>query len=840
MSVTCSSALLRVSALCLGLLCSTVAVAAVVPPYNPSLDVPLPAGVSVLSLTNHRQAKYAAATGLRNSDGHSFHAMQAATSSAPLLGCVAGSGEYSLSMYLGEQGPFRLLLDTGSSTLGVASSLCTGCPVSEYGSLWNASAAVDTDDTHHTIRNAYGNGTTSWSGSIFNTSATIETSYNQSAQGPPVRLLVVAISSQSLFFQTNTDCPTDSYTLSDFFQGIVGFGFPSLTFAGGSFIASYFQQYPSLSHEFTFQLCAIDDGQLWIGYYNSSVVSSPFQCAPILSQTYWSTQSCGVTYSNASTGQTTVLGTQAAFGACQPSSHNCSIFDSGTTLTYLPSSVYNTFVSAVRADAFYQSVFGTVNDPMSVNNTNITCYAPLFDIDPASLSAQLPTLYIQLGADSTCADSGLLTLAMPAVDGWLLRYVVPGSPTQYCPGIQDVQATLGPGFPFYIIGDSFMNNYVVRHLMSSTAPQICFAGSTGCPYALNEPSVAPPATGPGAISASSSTTSASSATSALASSPSLALVSSSPSSAPLVSSSFNVVSSATLATSSAATSSRVAAAVSSSLDEPSSSATSASFTSTAILTSSLSFTSAQGSSATVFASTSSIATASSSLAPSSSSASSSCTSSLDRPPSLTSSSPSSSASTGSSSLVPFPSSTASFSPISSSPFPPLSTSPSTSALSSLPPLTTAASSSPAASSSSPPLLSSSHFTSPTLVSVAPSSSTAAQTESSPLSTLPVTASSSIGFVLTAASSSSSSATAPTATSTSSTSAFLSSSPTSLPSPSSSSVGVAPSSTSTAQSAQLSTSAAATRRTLSFPSASISHILALVGLLATYLLMAEPG
>ena len=50
----------------------------------------------------------------------------------------------------------------------------------------------------------------------------------------------------------------------------MGFGFTPLTSVnGGSYITNYFQQYPTVSTEFTFQLCPIDDGQLWIGYYNA-------------------------------------------------------------------------------------------------------------------------------------------------------------------------------------------------------------------------------------------------------------------------------------------------------------------------------------------------------------------------------------------------------------------------------------------------------------------------------------------------------------------------------------------------------------------------------------------
>ena len=115
---------------------------------------------------------------------------------------------FPLFRYLGGQGPYRLLLDTGSSTLGVASTLCTSCPVSEYGALWNPSSAVNTINTNTPYHITYGNGSTYWSGSIYNTTVTIETNYGQPAHGPSVTTLIAAISSQSLFFQPNSSCPT--------------------------------------------------------------------------------------------------------------------------------------------------------------------------------------------------------------------------------------------------------------------------------------------------------------------------------------------------------------------------------------------------------------------------------------------------------------------------------------------------------------------------------------------------------------------------------------------------------------------------------------------------------
>ena len=85
---------------CVSLLLLSCVAAGPVALYDHTVDATPAAGSSSHPLTNHRRAKHAAAVG--HEDGgdsdHSFHPMQVETSSAPLLGCIGGSGEYSLSM----------------------------------------------------------------------------------------------------------------------------------------------------------------------------------------------------------------------------------------------------------------------------------------------------------------------------------------------------------------------------------------------------------------------------------------------------------------------------------------------------------------------------------------------------------------------------------------------------------------------------------------------------------------------------------------------------------------------------------------------------------------------
>ena len=429
------------------------------------------------------------------------------TSSGTAVGCEAG-GQYSVLMELSGQGPFRLQLDTGSSTVGVVSTLCDAtCNGGHFGVAFNPK--VNSTNTGAATSLSYGD-QSSFTGDIFTSAVSLMMDGDGVSTELSVSTNVVAMTSQSGGFLTGYSCPFDSLDPTDYFQGIVGFAFPALNTPNGDteWVSSYFAQYPNVSQEFTIQLCPIEDGTLWVGFYDPSHTSTNgvFQCAPILSQTYWSTQACGMSMTDIQTGLavTTAIGDALTFGLCQSNGYRCAVFDSGTSYTYIPQSIYDTFVGVIRANAYYQLAFGVSGDPFDPNG-NICGTS---SIPPEQLRYYLPTLNLLLGTGADAAQCGAtLSISMFGVDGYLSRFSIGANPAYYC-------ATVFPTTSEWTFGDSFLQSYTVRHIVNSTTavpPQICFAGSQGCADAL--PAYMPPA------SSSSSTASPQSSSTTPSSSP---------------------------------------------------------------------------------------------------------------------------------------------------------------------------------------------------------------------------------------------------------------------------------------------------------------------------------
>ena len=210
---------------------------------------------------------------------HTFRVHQV-TGPAALLGCLL-NGLYSVDLFIAGQGPFTLQLDTGSSTLAVASTLCpvsADCPLS-LGRLFNVSQALLSRQLVSSGGSAQVNyaGGTGYSGALVTGNVSVDmgvsSPYNGTNHGPDTLTEFVAIANSNHFFYPGDNCPWDTEALIDFAVGIVGFGFTGLNTGAGDqdFIAQYFTQHPTLSPEFTFQLCPVDDGQLWLGYYDPRV-----------------------------------------------------------------------------------------------------------------------------------------------------------------------------------------------------------------------------------------------------------------------------------------------------------------------------------------------------------------------------------------------------------------------------------------------------------------------------------------------------------------------------------------------------------------------------------------
>ena len=413
-----------------------------------------------------------------------------------LLGCVAG-GMWSVEMRIAEQGPFRLQFDTGSDTLAVLSTLCTS-PVecgSELGARLNVSEGVREKRLHGPYGNTsvfYGD-ETGFVGPLYDASVSL-TGQASSLVASITRFVAINVSVH--FLDVNLSCPFDSHQLPDFAQGILGTGLGGTTTGQGdsAWLLDYFDQHPDQPRQFTYELCPMDAGRLWMGEYDGD---EQFMCSDVVGVAQrWTVQVCGMTLtaSNSSSNSNTtsvVLGNMTDFGVCGSLGGDgldgCGLLDTGTGWVMVPGSVYEPFVAALRSDPAYVGAFGTSGDPFdpSLPFPTAPCVSSTVPIDV--LRQQLPTVHIQLSNSSAVDGNGTChashTFALPGVDGYLSRFSEPGgSYPLYCAAV--VASSSPRGFQhFTVLGDAFMQTHTIRHVLNATASEpsrICLVHGNGC------------------------------------------------------------------------------------------------------------------------------------------------------------------------------------------------------------------------------------------------------------------------------------------------------------------------------------------------------------------------
>lgn len=239
----------------------------------------------------------------------------------PLVGLGGG---YTAKLSFGAQA-FDVIVDTGSSSTGVAASTCTNCSVSpEY-------ATAGATDLHQPASSQYGSG--SWKGEVFEDAATM-------GNRAPVTLDFASITSQTGFFQ------------GPGFQGILGLGPDALLLAHTT---SYLTE--SMTTEVGFQLCP-DDGTMWLGGFDAAAATAAPSFAPIVNGAPYYM----INVANASVSGSASL-TSTDFGP--------TIIDTGTTQTFVPTAVLTAVTTAVKSSAGYTAVFGTqaLTDGACLNTT---------------------------------------------------------------------------------------------------------------------------------------------------------------------------------------------------------------------------------------------------------------------------------------------------------------------------------------------------------------------------------------------------------------------------------------------------------------------------------------
>jgi hypothetical protein len=338
---------------------------------------------------------------------------QAGLVAVPLVGFGGG---YSAKLSLGGQ-PFDMIVDTGSTSTGVAAATCTNCGVHP---AYTPGPAMD---LHQTASSQYGSG--SWKGEVFEDNATMG---GRSA----IALDFASITSQTGFFQ------------GPLFQGILGLGPDGLLLP---YTTSYLTKLigAGMTGEVAFQLCP-DGGTMWLGGFDAAAATTAPAFTPI---------SSAAPYYIVGVGAASVSGTAALTGA----DFGPTIIDTGTTLTYVPTAVVTAVIAGVHGSAGYPSVFGTqaLTDGACMTTT----------MTSAQIDAALPPLSLSFAG-------GTSPISIPATRGYLFDQ----GGGQYCFTFSDSSALFGSAQKVSLFGNTLLAGMLT--VVDVDHHQMGFAPQAGC------------------------------------------------------------------------------------------------------------------------------------------------------------------------------------------------------------------------------------------------------------------------------------------------------------------------------------------------------------------------
>jgi hypothetical protein len=334
---------------------------------------------------------------------------------------------------------FAMNLDTGSTSLGVASTACSSCGVTpEY----TPSATAVDKGTMATSQ--YGSG--SWTGEVYQDSVGF-------ASDPMVPLDFVAIDTQSMFFTQGIQCGASGQG----YQGIIGFDRASAAVSGTN---AFFDQYvlaKGIANVFATELCD-SGGTLWLGGYDTSAATAAPQYTPVttdVASTYYYTVDLEtITVAGTTTPVTIAVG-----------QYPDTVVDTGTSGFVVPTAAFNSLASAIAGTSGFQQAFGA-GAGAAWFSSQAPCGA--MTMTKAQIDATLPALTLQFGTAPG------MTIQVPPSESYLMQYGQYG----WCSTMIQIQQ--GQMFPLAaIMGAPFLRSQITIYDRGSN--QIGFAPHTACP-----------------------------------------------------------------------------------------------------------------------------------------------------------------------------------------------------------------------------------------------------------------------------------------------------------------------------------------------------------------------
>ena len=350
-----------------------------------------------------------------------------------LTGC--SSEDYGVTAKLGSgrgRQSLQLIVDSGSSTLAVASDKCRNCNVTPTYQLISGTTQKVAVDAQ------YGSG--AWRGLIVNDAVGLGFA--------PARPLNFGdmLEQQDFFHATNCTYGERAESIS---QGIVGMGPPDLLLPG---TASYFMSLTSALQEPTYSVALCDvDGFLHMGPPPAHLIASDPVYTPMVPSYYYAVglaelevaqQPLGFTYDD--------LGP--------------AVVDTGTSAIVLPPRAYKAFTHAI-AEATDQAL------PASFFDDGDCVQLPA-GTSIAEIDSQLPSLSFAFYNPATPKAPSWVSLS--ATNSYLMLMTDAKQQVIACAGLIDS----GPDYPQTILGNTIMRNMLTIFDLANGRVGFARAGNT--------------------------------------------------------------------------------------------------------------------------------------------------------------------------------------------------------------------------------------------------------------------------------------------------------------------------------------------------------------------------
>jgi hypothetical protein len=351
----------------------------------------------------------------------------------PLAAPGGADYEYTVQATVGNQ-TMTMSIDTGSTTAALAGSGCSGC--TGVTPVYTPSSTAKS--TGHTGSSQYEDGS-GWSGPIYADSVGLGNG------SPAVSVDLVEITKASGgFFDGQND-----------YQGILGLG-PSGNAVSGTTGYMPAVMGGGVANVFALQMCdsaGSGAGTMWLGGdgpAGAALVYTPLVAISDNNPYY------AINVDGMSLGGTSIV-TNASSTFEQP------VLDTGTSLFYVPTSVFNAFQKALEASSGFKTVFGS--NTFSASGQDAGCVTDA-SVTDAQVESTLPTLTLSL--PSSTSGQPDVTIQASALD----TYLYAGGGGQYCLAIQDGGTQDASTF-----GDAFLQAFLT--VVDIQGGRVGFA-PTGC------------------------------------------------------------------------------------------------------------------------------------------------------------------------------------------------------------------------------------------------------------------------------------------------------------------------------------------------------------------------